>query len=281
MERDPKFLIVQKNRYVSGIDQPNIILFNPEGELILRSNEVLIDKFEGSVEILRFPEYFELLSYEKYNWFIYITSERLICANNLDKIKNAYELMDHIDNFGVLAVIEPYGSVSLDDLFAMVRKRKKEVKEYIMAFQIAYTRLSSVSVFKVEDKKGEPIMGGVELWYKDSESATDSQIMIYPKNTFEDPYKHALTIHTEALKQKLACTNKKKEIDPNFGEGKYVKWKSTLERLIKKPDLLAQGSGDLNIQSWDPIIFQSHPIQWLCDAFPATLKPDDKTHTSF
>jgi len=279
--RYPIFLIVQKNKFISGMDEPNIILFNTDGDLILKSTEILYDKLECSIEILRFPEYFELLSYEKYNWNLYITSERLICARDIEKIKDAYELLDHLDNFGLVAVIEPSGSISLENVFSMVRKRQKEIKNYILTFQIAYTRISSVSIFKLEDKDAKPKMGGIELWYKDSENATDSQIMIYPKNSFEDPYKHALKIHTEALKLKLKCIERKKEIDHNFNEGDFIKAKSIFERLIKKPDMLSQGSADLKTESWDPIIFQPHPIQWLCDAFPKTLKPNDKMNTSF
>ncbi|MBD3352441.1 MAG: hypothetical protein GF364_13215 [Candidatus Lokiarchaeota archaeon] len=282
MVRDPKFLLIQNNRYTAGIDGPNLILFNLQGDLILRSKEAMLNKFEGKVEILRFPEYFQLLSAEKYAWEIYVTTERLICKNNLYKMRGAFELMDHVDNHSTLAVVEPTGTVSVNDIFHMVDKKDKELKNYTIAFQIAYTRLSSISVTKKEQKRtGEPIPAGIDMWYKDSAEAKDSQITIYPINlSFEDPYRHALHIHTESLKEKLRCTNRKKDIDSSFNKGDYNSWKSTLERLLKKPDMLAQGSGSLDSDSWDPLIFQTHPIQWLDDVFAHSIEPKDKVHVS-
>lgn len=282
MSRDPIFLIVKKDRYMAGVDQPNLILFNTEGDLILRSTESLLNKFEGTVEILRYPEFFQLISAEKFEWKIYITTERIIFANNLNSFKGLFEFMDHLDNNSTLTVVESTNTVNLNEMFKIVDKKKKEMNDYVLAFQIAYTRLSSISVTKVESKKnGKPVPGGIEIWYKDSSILTDSQITIYPANlSFEDPYKHALHIHTEALKEKLKCVERKKEIDPNFTQGDYNSWKSILDRLYKKPDLLAQGSGDLHSESWDPLIFQSHPIQWLSDVFSHSIKASDKVHLS-
>jgi hypothetical protein len=197
-------------------------------------------------------------------------------------MKNLFELMDHLDNHATLSVVESTNTVNLNEMFKMVDKKKKEINDYIITFQLALTRLSSISVTKVENKKnGKPIPGGIELWYKDSSLITDSQITICPSNlSFEDPYKHALQIHTESLKEKLRCVEKKREIDPKFSSGDYSSWKSTLDRLAKKPDMLAQGSGDLDSESWDPLVFQSHPIQWLSDVFSHSITTTDKVHLS-
>lgn len=282
MERDPKFLIVSNTSYSRNVNSPNLVLFNTGGELILREKEVLLNKLDASVEILRFPEYFQLLSSEKYSWSVYITTERLICAKNLAKVSGAFELMDHVDNNGVLAVVDPTNSVSLGKMFKLVNRRKSKTRDYTMAFQIAYTRISSISVAKIEDpKSGEPISGGIELWYKDSLNASDSQIIIYPENlSFENPYEHALMIHKNALEEKLRCAEKRKEVDASFTKGDYSTWKSTLTRLIQKPDMLAQGSGSLGVQSWDPLIFQTHPVQWLEDVFARSLEASDPVTTS-
>lgn len=282
MDRDPKFLIVSNTRYTRNIDSPNLILFNQDGELILRDKEVLLNKLDASVEILRFPEYFQLLSSEKYSWSVYITTERLICAKNLAKISGAFELMDHIDNNGVLAVIDPTNAINLDQMFKIVNRKKSEARNFTMAFQLAYTRISSISVAKIEDPKTfEPISGGIELWYKDSINASDSQIIVYPENlSFEKPYDHALMIHKNALDEKLRCANRRKEVDPNFTKGDFATWKSTLTRLIQKPDMLAQGSGTLGVESWDPLIFQTHPVQWLSDVFARSLDASDRVNTS-
>jgi len=275
MERDPKFLIVQHFNWQTNINDPDMILFNPNGELILRQNEIVVIKVSGTVEALRFPEYFQLVSAEKQNWVMYFTSERIIIKQNLEQTKGLFEFMDHIDNNGVLIVVDSTGRISLDEMFKMVEKRKP-LKDFSIAFQIAYTRISSISINKGEGRGGKSIPNAIELWYKDSKDKSDTQFINYPADlNIEKPYDLGLVLQKISLEEKLKCTERKHQIDPTWNIGDYNSWKSTLIRLIQKPDMQAQGSGDLDSESWDPIVFQAHPIQWLDDVFAQTIKKDD------
>ncbi|MHA1819141.1 MAG: hypothetical protein ACTSU2_09815 [Promethearchaeota archaeon] len=279
--RDPKFLIVRNYAWPQS-DDPNLIMFNTEEHLILRDGEKRIDKVEAKVELLRFPEYFEIISEEKYVWEVYFTSERIIVKRSLDKIRGAFELLDHLDNNGTVIVADPLNELDLNHVFKIVDKRKKEIKELTLAFQIAYSRISSISITKIEGSSGNPIEGGIEIWYKDSESSTDSQIIISPTAPkIDEPYKIGLLLQENSLKEKLACLEKKKELDSSFDKGVYNTWSSALKRAIARPDLLMRGSAEPGDKdSWDPIIFQTQPIQWLSDEFSRTLNPNAKIHSS-
>ncbi|MCP4760891.1 MAG: hypothetical protein GY870_03855 [archaeon] len=279
MSKDPKFLIVKKYQYTEGINEPDLIFFDISGNLILRHNEVFLSKFMGTVELLRYPEYFQIISAEKYSWEIIITSDRIVCKQNLNEVFGAFELMDHIDNNGVLVVVDPNRKLNLKDMFKFVNKREKNVKDYILTFQIANTRISNISITKVEGPNELPKPGAIELWYKDSSILTDSstQIIIYPKDLYvEDPYLLGLQIHKYSLEEKLKCVNKKHELDTTWSVSQFNTLELALKRLIQRPKMLAQGSGSLDSDSWDPIIFQTHPIQWLSDIFSRSLKKGDK-----
>jgi hypothetical protein len=281
MERDPKFLIVQHFNWQTDLNDPDMILFNVNGDVILRQNEIIINKFTATIEALRFPEYFQLVSSEKQNWVIYLTSERIICKNNLEQTKGLFEFMDHIDNNGILIVVDSTGKISVDEMFKIVEGKKRPMKDFTIAFQIAYSRISSISINKGETKNGKAIPNAIELWYKDSKDKSDSQFIIYPTDlNVEKPYDLGLLLQKISLEEKLKCTEKKHQIDPTWNIGDYNSWKSTLIRLIQKPDMQAQGSGDLDSDSWDPIVFQAHPIQWLDDVFARSIKKEDRFNSS-
>lgn len=284
MPRDPMYLIIKNGDYGESYNNPDLfILDGKTGSLIPRDGETVLNKFTGSVELLQYPDYFQMVSSEKYKWTILITSERIVCFNRLDSMPGVYEFMDHVDLRNNLIALSPEGELKVDSIFRLVGNRDPSIRDYYIGFQIAYTRISGVSVVKVDGPKDTARPGGIEMWYKDSDefNDSDSQIIIYPSDlNVEKPYEIGLLINKNALEEKLRCTEKKKEIDPNFSKGDYNTWKSVLIRLLKKPDMLAQGSGSLDSSSWDPLIFQSHPIQWQTDAFARSLKPNDKVHLS-
>ncbi|MCP4760617.1 MAG: hypothetical protein GY870_02475 [archaeon] len=74
----------------------------------------------------------------------------------------------------------------------------------------------------------------------------------------------------------MKCVNKKHELDTTWSVSQFNTLELALKRLIQRPKMLAQGSGSLDSDSWDPIIFQTHPIQWLSDIFSRSLIKGDK-----
>ena len=69
------------------------------------------------------------------------------------------------------------------------------------------------------------------------------------------------------LKQKVKCLKKKHEIDPTWEAEDYHTLLAATQRLVKAPDFLAMGSPSLDDESFNPISFQPHPIQWCDEVF--------------
>ena len=63
MARDPKYMLVRLDSY-TDINSPDLCLFNTDETLILRDGEVFHNKVEGTIELLRHPEYFQMVSSE-------------------------------------------------------------------------------------------------------------------------------------------------------------------------------------------------------------------------
>jgi hypothetical protein len=265
--RDPLFIACFNGNHEGYKDDPQYTLINSQGELILRTDEQLLFHFFGDIMMLRFPDQRWLINNETiHDWGFYLTTERLVVTKKV-LFSGAFEFFDHIETYGKFAGLHPTEEISINQFFHWLEHKDKFLQQFTLAFQLAYTRCSMVSCIKTTSTQ----VNGVECWYED---APDSQteIQIFPSGL--DPkaiYNFGVQLQGASLKEKLRCIQKKHQLDPNWEIENYNTYLTSIQRLANAPDFLAMGSGTTDSDSFDPITFQPHPINWDTDVFTRSL----------
>ncbi len=261
--RDPLFIACFNGNHDAYKDDPQFTLINTQGELILRTGEQLLSHFLGDIMMLRFPEQRWLINNETiHDWHFYLTSERLVVTKKV-MFSGAFEFFDHIETYGRFAGLHPTDEITIDQFFQWLEHKDKTLIKFTLAFQFAYTRCSMVSCIKTTST----FVNGIEFWYED---APDSQteVQVFPGQM--DPksiYNIGVQFQGAALKHKLQCLQKKHQLDPEWEMENYNTYLASIQRLANAPDFLAMGSGSLDSDSFDPITFQPHPINWDSEVF--------------
>jgi hypothetical protein len=265
--RDPFFLACFNGNHNAYKDDPQFTLSDSQGNLVLRTGEQILMKFEGDFMMLRFPEQKWLINNEKIqNWTIYITTERIVGAKNI-LFKGAFEFFDHIETNGKFAGLHPTDEISIKQFFQWLGKEDRTLNKFTAIFQIAYTRISSVSCIKLIGT--EP--SAIDLWYDDASNASQTEIQIHPHGmTPKQIYEVGIKIQEASLKEKEKCLLKKHQQNPAWEANNYNTYLAAIQRLIKAPDFVAMGSGTMEADSFDPISFQPHVIVWADEIFYRT-----------
>jgi hypothetical protein len=267
--RDPLFLACFNGDHSGYKDDSQFTLTDPQGNLLLRTNEQLLTKFEGDFMMLRFPEQRWLINNETIqNWTIYITSERIVGIKKI-LFAGAFEFFDHLETYGKFAGLHPTEEITIKQFFAWLGKGDKNLAKFSAAFQIAYTRLSSVSCLKLMGTD----VSAVDLWYDDAPGGSQTEIQIHPHGMNpRQIYDLGVQIQGLSLKEKELCLIKKHELEPMWEQKEFNTYLAAIQRLVKAPDFLAMGSGTLDSESWDPISFQPHVVVWAEDVFARSFK---------
>ncbi len=268
--RDPFFFACAHATHEGYSDDPEFALVNPEGELLLRTGEKIIKKMRGHFVMLRYPEERWLVQQEKFqSWDIYITSERVVGIHPV-LFPGAFEVYDWLEEYGKFAGLHPTDQIEINQFFRWINKKDKILKNFSLIFQLANTRISSVSCIKMMGT--DP--SAVEFWYDDAPNASQTRMYIYPepgKMTGEDLFNLGVAINGSALIEKERCLKKKHQIDPTWEAEEYNTHLAALQRLVRAPDFLAMGSPGLDDESFNPISFQPHPVQWCQEVFERTM----------
>lgn len=268
-DRDPMFFICKKDAHAGYSDHPDFVLVNPAGDPILRTGEILIGPFRADVMMLRYPEQVWLINnMEVHDWNVYFTSTRLIFTKDV-VFPGAFEFYDQVDRYGKLGILHPTEEISLDKFFSILDGRnRKMLDDFKVTMQIALTRIPSISLSKINSTNVDCI----DFFYEDSKNREEStQIQIYPKDLDpKDIIKIGIKLQEVSLREKLECLKKKHEVHPEWEREEYNTFISGLQRLVMKPDFLAMGSAELNEESFNPIVFQPHPLVWNTDTFSNT-----------
>ncbi len=265
-DRDPIFFICKKDAHAAYFDQPDFALVNPAGEPILRTGEFLLGPFMADVMMLRLPEQVWLVNnMEVHDWKVYLTSARLILVKDV-VFPGALEFYDQVDRYGKLAVLHPTEEISLNQFFSMLEgKQRKRLDDFKLVVQIAITRISSISLSKINSTAVEC----VDFFYQDSKIKEETtQIQIFPKEIqSKDIIKIGVKLQEAALREKIECLKKKHEVHPEWEREDFNTFLTALNRLVVKPDFLAMGSAEMDEDSFNPIVLQPHPLVWDTDTF--------------
>jgi hypothetical protein len=265
--RDPLFLACYNGNHDAYKDDPHFTLTDEKGNLVLRTGEQIILKFEGDFMMLRFPEQKWLINNETIqNWTIYLTTERLVGAKNI-LFKGAFEFFDHIETNGRFAGLHPTEEISIKQFFHWLGKEDRMLMKYTAVFQVAFTRISSVSCIKLIGT--DP--GAIDLWYDDAPNASQTEIQIHPHGMNpKQIYQLGVKIQEVSLREKEKCLLKKHQQNPRWEANNFNTYLAAIQRLVRAPDFLAMGSGNMDADSFDPISFQPHVVVWPEDIFERT-----------
>lgn len=265
-DRDPMFFICKKDAHTGYTDQPDFALVNPTGEPILRTGEYLLGPFNADIMMLRLPEQVWLVNnMEVQDWKVYLTTARLILIKDV-VFPGAFEFYDQVDRYGKLAVLHPTEEITLNQFFSMLEgKNRKKLDDFKLIVQIALTRISSISLSKINSTDVEC----VDFFYQDSKNKEEStQIQIFPKGIQKnDIIKIGIKMQEASLREKIECLKKKHEVHPEWEREDFNTFLTALNRLVVKPDFLAMGSAEMDEDSFNPIILQPHPLVWDTDTF--------------
>jgi hypothetical protein len=266
--RDPFFIACNHATHEGYTDEPDYTLLDPTGNLILRSNETIIQEFSGDFMMLRYPEQRWLINNEKIqNWSIILTSERLVGIKPV-LFPGAFEFFDHIETYGKFAGLHPTEELTIDQFFGWLGKKKKNLNSFSLTFQLAFTRISMISCIKMMT----PEISGIEFWYEDGPNKSQTQIQIFaPTLSGKQIYDIGVQLQGSSLNEKMMCLKKKHEIDPTWEVENYNTYLASIKRLVTAPDFLAMGSGTLDSDSYDPVSFQPHPIIWSKEIFARSM----------
>jgi hypothetical protein len=268
-DRDPLFLACFNAAHEGYKDEPDYALTNPQGTLLLRTNESIVAQFNGNFMFLRYPEQMWLINPEKVqSWNIYFTTERIIGIKSVF-FPGSFEFFDHIETHGKFAGLHPTEEMTINQFFKLLGQNDKKLNQFSLIFQLAYTRISMISCVKLMS----PDVAGIEFWYEDGPNASQTQIHIYPAGmASRQIYDLGVKLQGASLKEKEFCLQKKHQLDPAWEPENYNTFLAGIQRLVRAPDFLAMGSGTLDNDSYDPITFQPHPILWAQDVFSRSMK---------
>lgn len=272
--RDPFFIACFNGDHSAYKDDPQFTLIDTKGELVLRTNEQMLSRFNANLMLLRYPEQKWIINPETIqNWTCYFTTERIVIAKKV-LFDGAFEFFDHIETNGKFAGLHPTDEISIGQFFHWLGEKDKILQKYTLAFQIAYTRISMISCIKTESTE----VSGIECWYDDTTGGTtQSDIQIFPLNMISKSiYGNGVQLQGAALKEKLKCLEKKHVLDPKWEIENYNTHVASIQRLANAPDFLAMGSGTLESDSFDPITFQPHPINWDSEVFSRSMVGNEK-----
>src|SRR6056297_1955992 len=175
--RDHLFLACAHADHEGYKDDPQFTLIDENGELVLRTGEEVLDTLTGAIAMLRYPEQRWLIQKEKiHDWRIYITSERFVGVHDIF-FQKAFEFFDWIEEYGRFAGLHPTKEIGISEFFHWVGQKDKRLKKFSLVFQLAYTRINSISCIKTMTT--DP--SGIEFWYDDSPDASQTMIHIIPE----------------------------------------------------------------------------------------------------